>query len=91
MSVAGVPAFLEERQVFVRERMNGLYGAAPYALANTFVSLPYLFACVLVFAILTYWSIGLQPGASHFFKFTVAIFLSIFAAESQVSNEALRW
>ncbi|TCD65880.1 hypothetical protein EIP91_002040 [Steccherinum ochraceum] len=83
MSVAGVPAFLEERQVFVRERMNGLYGPGPYALANTLVSVPYLFACVVVFCVLTYWSIGLHPGAARFFKFTAVIFLSIFAAESQ--------
>lgn len=84
MSVAGVPAFLEERQVFVRERMNGLYGPGPYALANTLVSLPYLFACVAVFSVLTYWSIGLHPGAARFFKFTSIVFVSIFAAESQV-------
>ncbi|TCD65881.1 hypothetical protein EIP91_002041 [Steccherinum ochraceum] len=83
MSVAGVPAFLEERQVFVRERMNGLYGPGPYVLANTFVSLPYLFACVVVYAVLTYWSIGLHPGATRFFTYTATIFISVLAAESQ--------
>lgn len=52
MSVAGIPAFLEERQVFVRERMNGLYGPGAYVLANTLCTLPYLFVCALLFAVI---------------------------------------
>lgn len=39
MSVAGIPAFLEERAVFLREKRNGLYRAMPYALANTVVTI----------------------------------------------------
>ena len=83
MSVAGIPAFLEERQVFVRERMNGLYGPGPYVLANSLVTLPYLFVCSLLFAILCYWSIGLNPGASQFFRFLAILFLAVYTAESQ--------
>ncbi|VDC00690.1 unnamed protein product [Peniophora sp. CBMAI 1063] len=83
MSVAGIPAFLEERQVFVRERMNGLYGPGPYVLANSIVTLPYLFVCSLLFAILCYWSIGLNPGADQFFKFLAVLFLAVYTAESQ--------
>ncbi|KAL5524718.1 hypothetical protein ACEPAF_9863 [Sanghuangporus sanghuang] len=83
MSVAGIPAFLEERLVFVRERMNGLYGPAAYVLANSIVTLPYLFLCALLFAVLCYWSIGLNPGAEHFFKFLGVLFLAVYAAESQ--------
>ena len=86
MSVAGIPAFLEERLVFVRERMNGLYGPAAYVLANSIVTLPYLFLCALLFAVLCYWSIGLNPGADHFFKFLGVLFLAVYAAESQVRS-----
>ncbi|KAI0683161.1 P-loop containing nucleoside triphosphate hydrolase protein [Cytidiella melzeri] len=83
MSVAGIPAFLEERQVFVRERMNGLYGPGAYVLANSIVTLPYLFVCVLLFSVLCYWSIGLNPGAEHFFRFLAILYLAVYAAESQ--------
>ncbi|KAI0315703.1 P-loop containing nucleoside triphosphate hydrolase protein [Amylostereum chailletii] len=73
MSVAGIPAFLEERQVFVRERMNGLYGPGPYVLANSLVTLPYLFLCAH----------RLNPGASQFFRFLGVLFLAVYTAESQ--------
>jgi hypothetical protein len=45
MSVAGIPSFLEERQVFVRERFNGLYGPGPYVIVNSIVTLPFLAMC----------------------------------------------
>ncbi|KAI0062484.1 P-loop containing nucleoside triphosphate hydrolase protein [Artomyces pyxidatus] len=83
MSVAGIPAFLEERQVFVRERQNGLYGPGPYVLANSIVTLPYLFICALLFAVLCYWSIGLNPGAEQFFRFLGVLFMAVYVAESQ--------
>jgi len=83
MSVAGIPAFLEERQVFVRERMNGLYGPGAYVLANSLCTLPYLFVCALLFSVISYWSIGLHPGAGHFFRFLGILFLAVYAAESQ--------
>lgn len=36
----------------MRERNNGLYSSAAYALANTLTSLPFLFACNLVFLLI---------------------------------------
>ena len=45
MSVAGIPAFLEERAVYVRERKNNLYGPFAYVLAQTLCNLPFLFIC----------------------------------------------
>lgn len=39
MSVAGIPSFLEERAVLLREKRNGLYGALPFVLSNTAVNL----------------------------------------------------
>lgn len=52
MSVSGIPSFLEERAVFVRERANGLYGPGAYLFANTLASMPFLFACTLVFTLI---------------------------------------
>ncbi|ORY79730.1 P-loop containing nucleoside triphosphate hydrolase protein [Leucosporidium creatinivorum] len=83
MSVSGIPAFLEERSVFVRERANGLYGPGAYLLANTLTSIPFLFVCTLAYTLICYWAIGLHPGASHYFKFLIYLFLGVFAAESQ--------
>ncbi|TDL20626.1 P-loop containing nucleoside triphosphate hydrolase protein [Rickenella mellea] len=83
MSVAGIPAFLEERQVFMRERLNGLYGPGAYVIANSVCTLPYLFVCAAIFAVLCYWSIGLHPGATEFFKFLAILVLAVYAAESQ--------
>jgi hypothetical protein len=52
MSVAGIPSFLEERHVFVRERLNGLYGPGPYVIANSVISAPFLAICTMVFCLI---------------------------------------
>ncbi|KAJ5703555.1 hypothetical protein N7493_011480 [Penicillium malachiteum] len=42
MAVAYVPAFLEDRATFAKERANGLYGATPFIIANFLIGLPFL-------------------------------------------------
>ncbi|GMK57266.1 hypothetical protein CspeluHIS016_0401000 [Cutaneotrichosporon spelunceum] len=84
MSVAGIPAFLEERSVYVRERRNGLYGPTAFLVSNTVIMLPFLFACTVFYAVIIYWAIGLHPGAGHFFRFLAFLFLSLVVAEAQV-------
>jgi hypothetical protein len=42
MAVAYVPAFLEDRATFAKERANGLYGATPFMVSNFIVGLPFL-------------------------------------------------
>ncbi|KAF7297037.1 ABC transporter domain-containing protein [Mycena indigotica] len=84
MSVAGIPSFLEERAVYYRESKNGLYTTLPFVLSNTLVNMPFLFFCVLLFSVISYWAIGLHAGASAFFRFLAFLYLAILAAESQV-------
>ncbi|CAA7257514.1 unnamed protein product [Cyclocybe aegerita] len=83
MSVAGIPAFLEERSVYYRETKNGLYTTLPFVLSNTLVNIPFLFLCTFFFTVICYWAIGLHGGAVPFFRFLAFLFLSILAAESQ--------
>ena len=42
MAVAYVPAFLEDRATFIKERANGLYGATEFMIPNFLIGLPYL-------------------------------------------------
>ena len=45
MAVAYVPAYLEDRAMFVKERANGLYDAGSFLVANFLIGLPYLCKC----------------------------------------------
>ncbi|KAI0789359.1 P-loop containing nucleoside triphosphate hydrolase protein [Abortiporus biennis] len=84
MSVAGIPTFLEERAVYYRETKNGLYTTLPFILSNTFVNMPFLFICVLLFTLICYWAIGLHTGAVAFWRYLAFLYLAILAAETQV-------
>ncbi|KAJ9092986.1 hypothetical protein QFC20_007229 [Naganishia adeliensis] len=84
MSVAGIPGFLEERANYRKEAANGLYSALPFVIANSIVTIPFLFVCCVLFVLIAYWGIGLHPGASAVFRYIGFLFLSIYVAESQV-------
>ena len=42
MAVAYVPAFLEDRETFIKERANGLYGPTAFLVSNFIIGIPYL-------------------------------------------------
>jgi len=84
MAVAYVPSFLEDRLTFVKERANGLYGAAAFSVSNFIIGLPYLFGIALTFSLISYWLIGLQNTAHAFFMWVMWVFLDMVAAESLV-------
>ncbi|RDW76765.1 putative ABC transporter [Aspergillus mulundensis] len=84
MAVAYVPAFLEDRATFTKERANGLYGALPFLISNFIVGLPFLFLICLLFSIVSYWLSNFRPTASSFFTWVMWLFLDLLAAESLV-------
>jgi hypothetical protein len=84
MAVAYVPSFLEDRLTFIKERANGLYGAAPFVVANFIIGLPYLFLIAVIFSSIAYWLTGFQPTARAFFTWIMWLFLDLIAAESLV-------
>lgn len=84
MSVAGIPGFIEERANFRKETANGLYSALPFVIANSIVTIPFLFLCSTLFVLIMYWGIGLNSGAAPVFRYIGFLFLSIYVAESQV-------
>ena len=84
MAVAYVPAFLEDRQQFVKEHHNGLYGATELVVSNFLIGLPYLFGISIVFSVISYWLSNFQPTASAFFTWVMWLFFDLLAAEGLV-------
>ena len=84
MAVAYVPAFLEDRAMFVKERANGLYGPTAFLLSNFLTGLPFLFLISVLFSVVSYWLINMQPTATAFFTWIMWLFLDLIAAESLV-------
>ncbi|CAI7570960.1 unnamed protein product [Penicillium glandicola] len=84
MAVAYVPAFLEDRATFIKERANGLYGVTPFLVSNFLIGLPYLFSISILFSVVSYWLSNFQPTAEAFFTWVMWIFLDLVAAESLV-------
>jgi ABC-type multidrug transport system permease subunit len=84
MAVAYVPAFLEDRAVYVKEKANGLYGATAFMISNFIIGLPYLFLIAVTFSTISYWLIGLQPTGQAFLTWIMWLFLDLVAAESLV-------
>ncbi|KAL2813312.1 P-loop containing nucleoside triphosphate hydrolase protein [Aspergillus granulosus] len=84
MAVAYVPAFLEDRATFTKERANGLYGALPFIISNFIIGLPFLFLISVLFSVVSYWLSNFRPTAEAFFTWVMWLFLDLLAAESLV-------
>ncbi|KAI7517783.1 putative ABC transporter, partial [Hortaea werneckii] len=84
MAVAYIPAFLEDRALFMKERANGLYGPTAFLIANFITGIPYLFAIACLFSIVAYWLSNFRPTADAFFTWIMWLFLDLIAAESLV-------
>ncbi|KAK1637248.1 P-loop containing nucleoside triphosphate hydrolase protein [Colletotrichum phormii] len=84
MAVAAVPSFLEDRDQYVKEHQNGLYGPTALLISNFFIGIPYLFLIALIFSVISYWLSNFRPSASAFFIWVLWLFLDLLAAESLV-------
>uniref|UniRef100_A0A6B2L0A8 ABC transporter domain-containing protein n=1 Tax=Arcella intermedia TaxID=1963864 RepID=A0A6B2L0A8_9EUKA len=74
--------FLEERELFKRERAGGLYNALPYYLAKLLTELPILLFYPIFFSSIAYWMIGFRPEADKFFMFCLSIIVMNFTTSS---------
>ncbi|KAK6332815.1 hypothetical protein TWF696_002837 [Orbilia brochopaga] len=84
MAVAYVPAFLEDRASFIKERNNGLYGPASFIVANFLIGIPYLFLISFLFSVVSYWLSNFYPSGAAFFYWVMWLFLDLLAAEGLV-------
>ena len=84
MAIAYVPAFLEDRATFAKERANGLCGPLAFTTANFIIGLPYLFLISLLFSVVEYWLSNFRPNAGAFWIWVMWLFLDLVAAEALI-------
>lgn len=82
MSVAYIPAYLEDYHAYTKERANNLYGPLAFVLSNFIIGLPFLFFIALIFAVVTYFMCNFRHNANGFFMYVLYLFLDLTAAES---------
>ncbi|CAM6083756.1 unnamed protein product [Calypogeia fissa] len=70
------PVVAKERTVFYRERAAGMYSAAPYAIAQVLIEVPYLLIMTTMFTTITYAMMGYQWTAAKFFWYYYFMFFS---------------
>lgn len=76
--------FPDERPVFLREVNNNMYKVGPYFWAKISSELPFSILMPTTFGCIVYFSVGLNPGAGHFFVFLLTLIL-IYNASSGYS------
>eukprot|EP00892_Ulva_mutabilis_P010291 jgi/Ulvmu1/7634/UM038_0061.1 len=82
MAISGFPSFVDEMQVFVRERLNGYYGVLPYTLANTIASLPFLALIAVACSVVVYYLAGLVSDGGRVAYFILNLFTCLVTVEA---------
>ncbi|KAK9685002.1 hypothetical protein RND81_10G248800 [Saponaria officinalis] len=65
-----------ERTVFYREKAAGLYSALPYALAQAFIEIPYVFIQAILYGTIVYTMIGFEWNVAKFFWYIYFMFFT---------------
>ncbi|KAK9056592.1 hypothetical protein SSX86_023954 [Deinandra increscens subsp. villosa] len=82
MAIGGFPSFVEDMKVYERERLNGHYSTAAFAIANTLSATPYLLLVSVIPGAIAYYMTGLRGGLDHFACFVSILFACMFVVES---------
>lgn len=81
---ASMRMFLEERDLFLRERSAGAYRTSAYFWSKSIADTPLQLLFALMFSLLGYFLVGLQMTVSHVSVYCLSIILTTLAAESYV-------
>ncbi|KAJ8543020.1 hypothetical protein K7X08_005543 [Anisodus acutangulus] len=78
----GLPIFLQERAIFMRETSRGAYRVSSYIVANTFVFLPFLLMVALLYTVPVYWLVGLRRNMDGFLYFVMVVWMVLLMSNS---------
>ncbi|XP_044485244.1 ABC transporter G family member 10-like [Mangifera indica] len=81
----GLPIFLQERRILMREISRGAYRVSSYVLANTLIFIPFLLMVSLLFTIPVYWLVGLKRDIDGFLYFSLVVWMVLLMSNSFVA------
>ncbi|XP_021287578.1 ABC transporter G family member 10 [Herrania umbratica] len=82
----GLPIFLQERRILMRETSRGAYRVSSYVLANTIVFLPFLLMVGILFTSPVYWLVGLRRDTIYaFLYFSLVVWMVLLMSNSFVA------
>ncbi|KAG9130895.1 hypothetical protein Leryth_006680 [Lithospermum erythrorhizon] len=76
-----VPAFIQERFIFVRETSHNAYRASSYTISGLITYLPFLALQAVVYALIVWFALSLQGSFLYFF---IILFMSLMSTNSFV-------
>ncbi|KAJ3249108.1 hypothetical protein HDU78_007070 [Chytriomyces hyalinus] len=75
-SLSAIGSFAQERNLFIRERSNGVYGSMPYYLSKIFCDIiPLRILPALLTGTIAFFMVGYDNSGDHFAKFVVLLLL----------------
>ncbi|XP_076931807.1 ABC transporter G family member 10-like [Bidens hawaiensis] len=81
-STEGLPIFLQERRILMRETSRGAYRVSSYVISNTLIFLPFLLIIGVLYTIPVYWLVGLRENIESFFYFGLVVWMVILMSNS---------
>ncbi|XP_022749325.1 ABC transporter G family member 10-like [Durio zibethinus] len=82
----GLPIFLQERRILMRETSRGAYRVSSYVIANTIVFLPFLLMVGILFTSPVYWLVGLRrDNIDGFLYFSLVVWMVLLMSNSFVA------
>ncbi|GAB4846555.1 ABC transporter G member 10 [Ancistrocladus abbreviatus] len=81
----GLPVFLQERRILMKETSRGAYRVSSYVLSNILVFLPFLLMVGLLYSTPVYWLVGLRRDFYAFLYFSLVIWMVVLMSNSFVA------
>ncbi|GAV60150.1 ABC_tran domain-containing protein/ABC2_membrane domain-containing protein [Cephalotus follicularis] len=81
----GLPIYLHERRIFLRETSRGAYRVSSYVVANALVFFPFLLTVALLYTIPVYWLVGLRREMEGFLYFSLVVYMVVLMSNSFVA------
>ncbi|GLT68017.1 hypothetical protein SLA2020_402810 [Shorea laevis] len=80
----GLPIYLQERRILLRETLRGSYRISSYIIANTLVFFPFLLTVALLYTTPVYWLVGLRREMDGFLYFSLVVWMVLLMSNSFV-------
>lgn len=79
---SSIAVFNRERALLRRERAKKMYRVLPFFLAKAASDMTNNILLPMVYGIITYWTAGMRPSATAFFRFVLGYYLTLSCAQS---------